>query len=320
METNRGCGVSRVFRLTLIVPLLLAVCALTAADPARLRAQTLVYSFESGPGEFNPNGGGLTLAADTTGATAGTGSLRATLVQGATLAGALHGGAGDTLPAALGDPPGIDYVLFDLTLAEEFAGNFANIYVTFFGHSQPDYPGGQQFGLQTEYSDFEVLEDKAAGTYTDVRLDLTGALHPLTFAEDVTFNDIFGTVGSGPDDLIPSGIQIVLRKSNDAPLTVYIDNVRFVDLTPEGTDGDYNNDGVVDAADYVMWKKLLTTGGTLANDDTPGADAGDYAVWVEHFGEPATGGGGQAVPEPATAMWMIALVSLCGVAKRRTVR
>jgi hypothetical protein len=52
--------------------------------------------------------------------------------------------------------------------------------------------------------------------------------------------------------------------------------------------GDYNDDGTVDAADYVMWRKLTpnVSGSDLANDLTPesvGTD--DYDTWVVHFGE-----------------------------------
>jgi hypothetical protein len=55
----------------------------------------------------------------------------------------------------------------------------------------------------------------------------------LTFATNQSFNQIFGTVGSGPNDLIPTGVQLFFNKSNDAPLTVYIDKVRVVNSVPE---------------------------------------------------------------------------------------
>jgi hypothetical protein len=51
-----------------------------------------------------------------------------------------------------------------------------------------------------------------------------------------------------------------------------------------GQTGDFNNNGVVDAADYVLWRD----GGTLQNDPTPGVQAADYAVWRANFGK--TGG------------------------------
>lgn len=48
--------------------------------------------------------------------------------------------------------------------------------------------------------------------------------------------------------------------------------------------GDYNNNGLVDAADYVLWRYAMDTAGTLANDPTPGADAGDYDRWRARLG------------------------------------
>ncbi len=68
--------------------------------------------------------------------------------------------------------------------------------------------------------------------------------------------------------------------------------------------GDYNNNGTVDAADYVLWRKYNNTSTTLPNDSTPGTDPSDYEVWRTHFGQPPGSGSGatanSAVPEPGT--------------------
>jgi hypothetical protein len=82
-----------------------------------------------------------------------------------------------------------------------------------------------------------------------------------------------------------------------------------------GVPGDYNNDGIVNAADYVLWRN----GGPLANDPTAGVQPADYDFWKSRFG--ATSGSGSsldsaAVPEPASmAMLLVALV-LGGVLRR----
>ena len=82
---------------------------------------------------------------------------------------------------------------------------------------------------------------------------MTQFTHPVTF-EPGTFNDIVGT-GSGPNDMIPTGFQLYFNKTGGLafPLTVYIDNIR-VGTTPAGVPGDYNGNGTVDAADYVLWR------------------------------------------------------------------
>lgn len=80
---------------------------------------------------------------------------------------------------------------------------------------------------------------------------------------------------------------------------------------PAGVPGDYNDNGTVDAADYVLWRK----GGPLENEvDTPGTvNAADYAAWRARFGNIAGIGsdlGSTAVPEPATAV----LLAFCWLA------
>jgi hypothetical protein len=146
------------------------------------------------------------------------------VVGGATFVGALT----SVVHPSIGDPPGVDHILFDMTIdpAGGFPGGFAVVGVTIFGASQPG--PGQQFGLPVQFADFEHIGGKAAGSTHTVRIDLDSATHPTTFAPGQSFNEIFGTVGSGPDDIIPTGFQIFLNKSNDSPVTVYIDNVRVV--------------------------------------------------------------------------------------------
>jgi hypothetical protein len=78
--------------------------------------------------------------------------------------------------------------------------------------------------------------------------------------------------------------------------------------------GDYNNDGKVDAADYVLWRK----GGPIQNETvSPGVvDGQDYTAWRINYGGtwPGSGSGlgtGSAVPEPGSAL--LSLVSGLGL-------
>jgi hypothetical protein len=91
--------------------------------------------------------------------------------------------------------------------------------------------------------------------------------------------------------------------------------VKFV-TGPAGITGDYNANGIVDAADYVLWRNSLATPtATLPNDATPGTvDQSDYTVWRSNFGRSAGSAAGLSagatVPEAATAVlcaWAIAL-------------
>jgi hypothetical protein len=73
--------------------------------------------------------------------------------------------------------------------------------------------------------------------------------------------------------------------------------------------GDYNANGVVDAADYVVWRNAVAGPGILLNDATPGTvSAADYDTWRAHFGQTTSGAGASVnagVPEPATTVMLI---------------
>jgi hypothetical protein len=74
--------------------------------------------------------------------------------------------------------------------------------------------------------------------------------------------------------------------------------------------GDYNDDGAVDAADYVVWRKTLGQDVFLAADGNGNGeiDEGDYTEWVEHFGDADTPSGGDefSVPEPSGPLLVLA--------------
>jgi PEP-CTERM motif len=91
-----------------------------------------------------------------------------------------------------------------------------------------------------------------------------------------------------------------------------------------GVTGDYNNNGVVDAADYVVWRKNLGQSVTIPNDPTPGTvTQSDYDYWAAHFSATSGAGAGLsrggAVPEPSTIL--LAVVGMIGVGafRRRSV-
>jgi hypothetical protein len=90
---------------------------------------------------------------------------------------------------------------------------------------------------------------------------------------------------------------------------------------PAGTlPGDYNNNGVVDAADYVLWRKNLGSGPSLPNDDTPGVGPDDYTRWRTRFGQTAGSGSaaGAAVPEPGVmTLTLMSLLSMASCTARR---
>lgn len=76
---------------------------------------------------------------------------------------------------------------------------------------------------------------------------------------------------------------------------------------PSATDpGDFNRDGLVDAADYTVWRDANPTepvvAGVGADGDLSGViDAADLTVWRTHYGAtPTTSPATRAIPEPGT--------------------
>ena len=88
------------------------------------------------------------------------------------------------------------------------------------------------------------------------------------------------------------------------------DNFSIAEAPDPTLEGDYNGDGDVDAADYVLWRK-----DPAAFGGTPDG----YNTWRAHFGEPGGSGSAlgtsSAVPEPGTLF--LTLVAGLGLMGRR---
>jgi hypothetical protein len=146
---------------------------------------------------------------------------------------------------------------------------------------------------------------------------------------DLTFDDWVNAYGGSGSMLLPTRLL-----NNNAVVHLITDNVyldlRFTNwsgpggsfayergtgtITPPTLDGDYNENDVVDAADYVIWRKTLGQPVAMNGDGADGnsngsIDPGDYDVWRMNFGlvvsAPASGAKTAAVPEPASCVLML---------------
>ncbi|MEX2168650.1 MAG: NBR1-Ig-like domain-containing protein [Pirellulales bacterium] len=80
-------------------------------------------------------------------------------------------------------------------------------------------------------------------------------------------------------------------------------------------DGDYNTDGAVNAADYVVWRDTRGQSGTglPADGNSDGQiDAADHGFWRAHFGDTVDSNllARQAVPEPSAAVLLIFAIAV----------
>jgi hypothetical protein len=96
-----------------------------------------------------------------------------------------------------------------------------------------------------------------------------------------------------------------------------------INQTAAGDNADFNSDGLVDGADFLIWQQnfALASGATRAqgnaNPTVDGSvDAADLSVWTAQYGTtPPSVGVALAVPEPAAAM--LASIALLAAAFRR---
>ncbi|MEX0641385.1 MAG: hypothetical protein WD468_01725 [Pirellulales bacterium] len=120
-----------------------------------------------------------------------------------------------------------------------------------------------------------------------------------------------GTLFNIGPQLATDTITLRYHRPGDAATFFYNADVEFGEVTI-GTSGDYNNDGNVDAADYIIWRK------------TDGSQAG-YDLWRTNYGASSGHASGSEVlgqtlaqvPEPSTCMVAVFLAALLLDRKRR---
>jgi autotransporter-associated beta strand protein len=130
----------------------------------------------------------------------------------------------------------------------------------------------------------------------------------FTYSGTLTNNGL--TIGSVPAGFGPSDFSLDFSTPGEIAI-----------LGPSTTiAGDYNLNGVVDAADYTLYRDALGTNTSLPNDTTPGSvNTADYTVWANNF--TAGPSAAAAVPEPA-AIVLLLPSGACGcllswIARRR---
>lgn len=114
-------------------------------------------------------------------------------------------------------------------------------------------------------------------------------------------HSLSATAPAGTVEVAVSGIvnNLTNNTENGGAQSMFWDDFSLM-AAVAGLAGDYNDDGVVNAADYTSWRDALGQSITLPNETvTPGmVTVEDYNEWKANFG--AGSGAGGAVPEPTT--------------------
>jgi hypothetical protein len=154
--------------------------------------------------------------------------------------------------------------------------------------------------------------DEAGGSNASQLVELFLGESGSTFGPSETLNlgNAFNTSVFGPGN--NGDLQFTLGLLGGGQFNL---NVNYVS-GPVGVMGDYNNNGTVDAADYVLWRN----NGPLQNEGvTPGTvTPEDYTFWRSRFGATSgVGAGPAAVPEPAVAFTVTILLASAALCVRR---
>jgi len=145
------------------------------------------------------------------------------------------------------------------------------------------------------------------------------------------------TLGSGVNEKLgtlildgaqqPAGTYGSSQSGAVNKLDMYFSGTGILTVGPSILAGDYNNDGIVDAGDYVIWKKNVGQPSQTLPNDTTGVIIGQaqYDLWKSSFGNttPVPGGGAveiaSAIPEPASvALLTLGLAALAALTCRGT--
>lgn len=127
--------------------------------------------------------------------------------------------------------------------------------------------------------------------------------------------------GEDFDEVPVTNVQKVIAQNditND--VAVMVNNVSVLSFPA----GDYDFNGVVNTADYTVWKNAFgsTTEAAADGNGDGVVNAADYSVWRDTLGQPSAGGGGlggSVVPEPAMAVLAIFAALWLASSRRRMV-
>ncbi len=189
------------------------------------------------------------------------------------------------------------------------------------GDMRPGFsPGTMAFGGDVSFGPLASLDIELAGTTPGTQYDRVTVANDVALAGtlEVSLLGGFKPAAGNSFAILTAGGSIDGTFSNEI-LPQLAGGLQWdvsylpqsVSLNVGGVLGDYNLNGTVDAADYVVWRNLLNSNTIVADGSGNGVvDQDDYDVWRANFGNVAASAAGAgssatmpaAVPEPSTAI------------------
>ena len=214
----------------------------------------------------------------------------------------------------------VDSLTYDFGSVTQGSANPTFDFSMFDFGTNPSFTASLDFDSVTPAGNSDILTTNLAASAGVLTIG-GGLSHAFTAMLDTATAGIFSATYS----LLLSDENIA-GAQNNMPLTLTLTGT----IAAAALTGDYNGDGIVDAADYTVWRDTFgatVTANSGADGDGDGMiDDGDYQAWIDHFGEtsPGSGAGASAshvgaVPEPG-GMFLFAIgaaIAIGGAACRR---
>ncbi|QDU55901.1 dockerin type I domain-containing protein [Aeoliella mucimassa] len=214
----------------------------------------------------------------------------------------------------VGDKVYNDVVLVvDPTSGQAYIQNQSAIPVSIDGYNIHSDSGS----LLPNDGDWLSLEDQSVGTWRESG-ESANNLSELLSSGSVTLSGQVFELGNLFLTEANGGMEdLVFNYLLDGEETFTQGAVVFRDIVQ--TAGDYNRDGIVNIADYTLWRDNLgrsVSNGTVADGNNDGViNMADYNIWKSNFGLPSSGSvsavGSANVPEPnSLALVLLASIGL----------
>jgi hypothetical protein len=211
--------------------------------------------------------------------------------------------------AALGNLGGAKRAVFDFMTGPGFADNRTRFEIQGLDPSKTynlTFFGSHSFSTATTTVYSVYTDDTYTTSVGSATLDVQDSAMPWLHNRDRVAT--ISNLSPQADNILY--VQFVGSLSNGH--LGYLNTMQLEGIAAAGVSGDFNDDDIVDAADYVVWRKNESANLPLPNDDELMSQAERFSLWRMNFGEMTTGGSGSggsaAIPEPASLMLAVVVV------------